>query len=59
MITSAVIAAALALIGFAITQSLLKFIIEPIQEQRKLIGEVANTLVVYANESIDLTPTNG
>ena len=56
MITSAVIAAALALIGFVITQSLLKFIIEPIQEQRKLIGEVANALVVYANESIDLTP---
>jgi hypothetical protein len=56
MITSAVIAAALALIGFVITQSILKFVIEPVQEQRKLIGEVANALVVYGSESIDLTP---
>jgi hypothetical protein len=46
-------AAVLALIGFVITQGILKFVIEPIQEQRKLIGEVANALVVYANVSID------
>ena len=53
--TSVIIAAALALIAFVITQSILKFVIEPIQEQRKLIGEVANALVVYANTSIDET----
>lgn len=40
--------AALALIGFVITQSILKFILEPIQEQRRLIGEVAHALSVYA-----------
>ena len=45
--TSALAGAALALIGFVITQSLLKFFIEPIQEQRKLIGEVANAFVVH------------
>jgi hypothetical protein len=40
--------AALALIGFVITQSILKFILEPIQEQRRLIGEVAHALSIYA-----------
>jgi hypothetical protein len=45
--------AALALIGFVLTQSILKFVIEPIQEQRKLIGEVANAIVVYANVYVD------
>ena len=56
MLTSAVIAAALALIGFVITQSILKFVIEPIQEQRRLTGKVAQALVVYDNVSIDAPP---
>jgi hypothetical protein len=51
--TSVLAGAALALIGFVLTQSILKFFIEPIQEQRKLIGEVANALVVHANVSFD------
>src|SRR5215218_9681837 len=51
--TSAIIGAALALIGFVITQSVLRFVIEPIQEQRKLIGEVAHALVLYGNAYID------
>ena len=45
---SALAGAALALIGFVITQSILKFFIEPIQEQRKLVGEVANAFVVHS-----------
>jgi hypothetical protein len=47
--TSAFIAAILAVIVFMITQSILKFVIEPIQEQRKLIGEIANAFVAYAD----------
>jgi hypothetical protein len=41
---SVVAGAALALIGFVLTQGILKFVIEPIQEQRRLIGEVAHAL---------------
>jgi hypothetical protein len=51
--TSVLVGAALALIGFVITQSILKFVIEPIHEQRTVIREVANAIVVYANASID------
>ena len=46
--SSEILAAALALIGFVVTQSILKFVIEPIQEQRRLIGEVARVLSMYA-----------
>lgn len=34
---------------FVITQSILKFVIEPLQEQRRLIGDVAHALSYYAN----------
>jgi len=44
---SALWGAALALIGFVITQYILKFVLEPIQEQRRLIGEVAQALSMY------------
>jgi hypothetical protein len=43
------VGAALALIGLVLTQSILKFVIEPIQEQRRLIGEVAHALSIYAD----------
>jgi hypothetical protein len=46
---SALLGAALALILFIITQIILKFVIEPIQEQRRLIGEVAQALSLYSN----------
>jgi hypothetical protein len=36
-----------ALVLFVLTQSFLKLVLEPIQEQRKLIGEVASALTVY------------
>ena len=36
-----------ALVVFVITQSFLKLVLEPIQEQRRLIGEVASALTVY------------
>jgi hypothetical protein len=45
---SELLAAVLALIGFVLTQGFLKFVLEPIQEQRRAIGEIAhllNTLV--------------
>jgi hypothetical protein len=37
----------LAVLVFVLTQSFLKLCLEPIQEQRKLIGEVAAALTVY------------
>jgi hypothetical protein len=45
---SALVGAALTLIGFVLTQSIWKSVIEPIQEQRRLIGEVAHALAIYA-----------
>jgi hypothetical protein len=45
---SAVLSVVIALIVFVITQSILKFVIEPIQEQKRLIGEVAHALSIYA-----------
>jgi hypothetical protein len=44
---SAITAAAVALIFFVITQGILKLIIEPIQELRRLVGEVAHALEYY------------
>jgi hypothetical protein len=38
-----------ALIVFVLTQSFLKLVLEPIQEQKKLIGDVAHALLFYAN----------
>jgi hypothetical protein len=38
-----------ALVVFVLTQSFLKLVLEPIQEQKKLIGEVAHALLFYAN----------
>jgi hypothetical protein len=46
---SALVGAVVALFVFVITQSILKFVIEPIQEQKRLIGEVAHALLFYAN----------
>ena len=48
--TASVIGAALAILVFVVTQSFLKLVLEPIQEQRKLIGEVTYALRFYANE---------
>lgn len=39
----------LAIVVFVLTQSFLKLVLEPIQEQKKLIGEVAHALLFYAN----------
>jgi hypothetical protein len=50
---SALAGAALALIGFVITQGILKFVIEPIQEQRRLIGEVAHVLSTFLNVPVE------
>jgi hypothetical protein len=36
-----------AVLVFVITQSFLKLVLEPVQEQRRLIGEVASALTVY------------
>lgn len=41
--------ALLAVMVFVLTQSFLKLVLEPIQEQRNLIGEVAHALLFYAN----------
>lgn len=54
-----IIAAAVALILFVITQAILKFIIEPVQEQKKLLGEIAHALVYYDNAYLDETLIQG
>lgn len=46
---AAVVTAVLALLIFVLTQSFLKLLLEPVQEQRRLIGEVAHALLFYAN----------
>lgn len=48
---AAIVTAVLAILVFVVTQSFLKFVLEPIQEQRKLIGQVAHALLFYANVS--------
>jgi hypothetical protein len=39
----------LAVMVFVLTQAFLKMVLEPIQAQRELIGEVAHALLFYAN----------
>jgi hypothetical protein len=46
---TAFVTALLAVLVFVFTQSFLKLVLEPIQEQKKLIGEVAHALLFYAN----------
>jgi hypothetical protein len=41
-----------ALVVFVITQSVLLLVLEPVQEQRRLIGEVASALTVYQKSFI-------
>lgn len=41
--------AILAVFVFAVGQAVLRFVLEPIQEYKKLIGEVAHALLFYAN----------
>jgi hypothetical protein len=45
----ALLAAILAILVFLVGQAVLRFILEPILEQRRLIGEVAHALLFYAN----------
>jgi hypothetical protein len=49
VLTAIVVTALLAVLVFVLTQSFLKLVLEPIQEQKKLIGEVAHALLFYAN----------
>ena len=46
---TAVVTALLAVLVLVVTHSFLKLVLEPIQEQRTLIGEVAHALVFYRN----------
>jgi hypothetical protein len=41
------IGSSVSILVFVVTQSFLKLVLEPVQEQRKLIGEVAAALTVY------------
>lgn len=47
--SAAVVTAVLAVLVFVLTQSFLVLVLEPVREQRRLIGEVANALLFYAN----------
>jgi hypothetical protein len=52
-ITKIVLTSSFTIIGgvfvYTISQVLTKFIIDPINEQKKLIGEIADTLIFYDN----------
>lgn len=54
--TTVAVTAAVAIVVFVVTQSFLKFVLEPVQEQKKLIGEVAHALLFCANVSYMGTP---
>lgn len=43
-------------IVFVIGQLIVKFLIEPLQEQAKLIGEIANSLILYSNVGGNVEP---
>lgn len=45
----ALVTAVLAILVFVVGQAVLRFAVEPIQEQKRLIGEVAHALLFYAN----------
>src|SRR5687768_13838110 len=44
------------IIIFVVGQVVAKFIIEPLYEQSKLIGEIANSLIYYANAGAGVEP---
>ena len=44
------------IIVFVLGQIVVKFVIEPLQEQAKLIGEIANSLVFFANVGANVEP---
>jgi hypothetical protein len=46
-VSATIVTALAAVVVFVVTQSFLKLVLEPIQEQRRLIGEVASALTVY------------
>lgn len=43
------VTALLAVLVFVVGQAVLRFVLEPVQEQRRLIGEVAHALLFYGN----------
>ena len=55
-----IVTALLAVVVFVLTQSFLKLVLEPIQEQRRLIGEVASALTVYEKSfTLRVEPSEG
>jgi hypothetical protein len=46
-VTTAIVTVLLAVLIFVFTQSFLKLVLEPLQDQRRLVGEVAAALTVY------------
>src|SRR5215210_2006254 len=48
-VVTAIFTALGAILVFAVTQTFLKLVLEPIQAQRELVGEVAHALLFYAN----------
>ena len=56
----AIVTGLLAVLVFVLTQSFLKLVLEPIQEQRILIGEVASALTVYEKSyTLKVEPSEG
>jgi hypothetical protein len=51
-VAAAIVTALAAVVVFVLTQSFLKLVLEPIQEQRRLIGEIASALTVYEKSII-------
>ncbi len=54
-LTTAALTAFFGVVVFVVGQVVLKFFVEPIQEQAKVKGEVSNALVFYANVEGALT----
>ncbi len=58
--TTAIVTGLVAILVFVFTQSFLKLVLEPIQEQRVLIGEVASALTVYEKSyTLRVEPSGG
>jgi len=48
-VSGALATALLAVLAFVVGQAILRFVVEPIQDQRRVIGEIAYALLFYAN----------
>jgi hypothetical protein len=59
-VATAIVTALLAVVVFVLTQGFLKLVLEPLQEERRLVGEVAAALTVYERAfTLRVQPSSG